>query len=75
MSKKITLKDMMNSPMNLTQYEEKTNKNRGRPKKGKKRDCSIPLYCTEEEKRRLQDEAEKLGLSLNAYIRFKIFHS
>lgn len=75
MSSKITLSDMINTPMNITQYEdEQKPKKIGRPK-GRKRNYLVSIYCTEGEKQRLQEEADKNGLGLTQYARMKIFGS
>lgn len=78
MSSKITLNDMINTPMNITQYEDEKKESKpkkiGRPK-GRKRNYLVSIYCTEEEKQRFQEEADKNGLGLTQYARMKIFGS
>ncbi|ANV98343.1 hypothetical protein BBW65_05800 [Helicobacter enhydrae] len=72
MSDKVTLKDMIQTPMNITQYTEQPSKKVGRPS-GRKRNHIVTIYCTEEEKHILQKEANEKGLGLTQYARMKIF--
>ena len=41
--------------------------------KNLKRDKSFLLYFTQDEFERVKPEAEKIGMGINQYIRFKIF--
>lgn len=74
---KITLKDMITTPMHLKTYEEETVKQNvqkkiGRPK-GRKRDQVVVIYLSNSEKETLQENADKMGLGLTQYARLKIF--
>lgn len=69
---KIILQDVMKTPMLKTYQEEDLPKKIGRPK-GRKRQKVVNVYLSEEEKKRLEDKAHKIGLGLTQYIRLKIF--
>ena len=42
------------------------------PKPNKKR-LMVHVYLTEEEKKRIEEAANKLGISVSAYIKVKLF--
>lgn len=69
---KITLQDMIKTPMPLKTYQEQDLKKVGRPK-GRKREKVVNVYLSEEEKNQLEEKAQKIGLGLTQYIRLKIF--
>jgi predicted DNA binding CopG/RHH family protein len=37
------------------------------------KETSITIYLTEEEKKRIKREATKLGISVSAYVKVKLF--
>lgn len=39
----------------------------------KKKKLMVHVYLTEEEKKEIETEAEKLGISLSSYIKVKLF--
>ena len=43
-----------------------------RPKKSENR-VMVHVYLTQEEKKRIEEEAFKLGISVSAYIKVKLF--
>ena len=43
-----------------------------KPKKGEKRGM-VHVYLTEEEKKRIEEAANKIGISVSSYIKVKLF--
>jgi hypothetical protein len=43
------------------------------PSKTSEKRVMVHVYLTEEEKKRIEQEASKLGISVSAYIKVKLF--